>query len=201
MPSGPSLLNDSDSVQILPARRLQLDRHVHRDAEVGVDRSLDRVGDDHVLAGLIHEEVNGVGRVVPEQVVGPRTRLAECIHVRASEEVGLHVHLLDRQLACRDPSMDPLVRRIEAPGVSDHADQVGLVGHLRDLLRVGPRVGQRDLHLHVLASAQRSDRLRRVHLRRRAEDDRVDVVAGEHFVELGARVDGSVFRGDFLRLF
>ena len=80
------------------------------------------------------------------------------------------------------------MRRVEPPGVPDHADQIVSRGDFRDLLRVGPRVGQRDLDLHVLASAQRRDRLRRVHLRRRAEDDRVDVIACEHLVEFGARV-------------
>ena len=116
-----------------PRGRAQLDGHVHRDAELGVDRPLDGVGDLDVLAGLVLEQVDGVRGVVPEQVVGPAAGLAERVHVRAAEEVGLHVHLLDGQLARADPAVDPLVRRVEPAGVPDHADQAGLLLHLVDL--------------------------------------------------------------------
>ncbi len=200
MPSGPSLLNDSESVQILPGLGAQLDRHVHRDAEIGVQRSLDGVGDRDALAGLVLEQVDRVRGVVPEQVVGPRARLAEGVHVGTPEEVRLHVHLLDRELARRDAPVHPLVRRVEPSRVADHGDEAGLPGHPLDLERVRPGVGQRDLHLHVLPGAQRGDRLLCVQLRGGAEDDGVDVVAGERVVEIGRRVRGAVLRSHLLRL-
>ena len=58
---------------------------------------------------LVGEQVDGVRGVVPQQVVGPAARLAERVHVRAAEEVGLHVHLLDVELAGDDPLVHPLV--------------------------------------------------------------------------------------------
>jgi len=50
-----------------------------------------------------------VGRVVPQEVVGPRARLAGRVDVGAAEEVGLNVHLLDLQFAGLDLVVDPLV--------------------------------------------------------------------------------------------
>src|SRR5690606_14792786 len=62
------------------ALALELDRHVHGDAQFRMLRPLDGVrGDD--LARLVGEEVDRVRRVVPQQVVGPRTRLALGVHV------------------------------------------------------------------------------------------------------------------------
>ena len=61
-------------------------------------RPLDRVCDRRAPR-LVLEEVDGVCRVVPQQVVRPGARLAERVHVAAAEEIGLHVHLLDAQLA------------------------------------------------------------------------------------------------------
>ncbi len=86
------------------------------------------------------------------------------------KKIRLHVHLLDLQLAGRDALVDPLVRRIEATRVADHADQAGLLLHLIDGLGIVPAVGERNLHLHVLAGLHALDRLLRVHLRRRAQN-------------------------------
>ena len=46
---------------------------------------------------------------MPQQMVGPGAWLSERIHVGAPEEVGLHVHLLDVEIAGCDLLMDPLV--------------------------------------------------------------------------------------------
>jgi hypothetical protein len=42
-----------------------------------------------------------MGGMVPEQMVGPTARLAGCVHVRAAEEISLHVHLQDFELTLR----------------------------------------------------------------------------------------------------
>jgi hypothetical protein len=95
-----------------------LNGHVHGDAERRVDRALYGMRRNDPRSGLIGEEVHCVRRVVPQQVVRPRARLAERIHVGAAEEIGLHVHLLDAELARGDPPMDPLMRGIEPPGMA-----------------------------------------------------------------------------------
>ena len=74
-----------------------------------MDRALHGVGDLRLLAGLVLEQVDRVRGVVPEQVVGPAARLPGRVHVGAAEEVGLHVHLLDGQLARDDAVAHPLV--------------------------------------------------------------------------------------------
>ena len=78
------------------------------------------------LPRLVGEQVDGVRGVVPQQVVGPAARLAERVHVRAAEEVGLHVHLLDVEFAAPDPLAHPLVARVEAARVAAHRDLAGL---------------------------------------------------------------------------
>ena len=55
------------------------------------------------------EEVDGVRRVMPQQMIGPRPRLALRVRVRAAEEERLHIHLLNPKLAGRNALMDPLV--------------------------------------------------------------------------------------------
>ena len=88
------------------------------------------------------EQVDGVRGVVPQQVVGPAARLAEGVGVRAAEEVGLHVHLLDRELAGGDPLVHPLVARVEPSRMAAHRDQPRLL-LLRD-----HRLGRRPAHRH-----------------------------------------------------
>ena len=76
-----------------------------------MDRPLHRVAIGDVLAGLVLEQVDGVGGVVPQQMVGPAPRVAGGVDVLAAEEIGLHVHLLDLQLAGLDLLVDVLVAR------------------------------------------------------------------------------------------
>jgi hypothetical protein len=63
--------------------------------------------------------------MVPEQVVGPAARLAGRIDVLSPEEIGLHVHLLDLQLALLDLLVDVLVARVEAAHVAAHRGDAG----------------------------------------------------------------------------
>ena len=119
---------------------------------------------------LILEEINGVGRVMPEQVIRPRPRLAEGVHVGASKEIGLHVHLLDFEFALGNTAMYPLVRRIESSGMTDHANEPRGFLRLCDRLGISPTVGQRNLNLHVFAGMQALECLMGVHLRGCAEN-------------------------------
>ena len=166
----------------------------------GCDGSLDRVRRHDVAARLPREQVDGVRGVMPEQVVGPRARLAQRIHVRATEEVGLHVHLLDAELAGPDLPVHPLVARIEPARVPHHRDLAGRLLQPRHRLRVLQGVGERDLDLDVLARLEAGDRLCGVHLRRRAEDDRVDFLQREAVGEVGGHVADAVPGRDLLRL-
>jgi hypothetical protein len=136
---------------------------------------------------------------MPQQVIGPGTRLPERIHVRATEEERLYVHLLDLQLAGGDALVDPLMRRIEAPRVSDHADQPGQPLQLIDGLGVLPAVGERDLHLHVLARFHALDRLLCVQLRGRTENHGAHVRLRERFAQLRRGMRDAVLLRDFLR--
>ena len=181
-------------------RRLELDRHVHRDAELGIDRTLHRIGGDDRAARLVGEQVDGVGGVVPQQVVGPAARLAQRVGVGAPEEVRLHVHLLDLEFAGLDALVDPLVARVEATRVSAHRDQPGLVLAFDDRPTIGERVAQRDLDLHVLAGVEALDRLVGVHLGRGAQDHGVEPVEREALGEVGRDVLDAVLAGDILGL-
>ena len=165
-----------------------------------MDRPLHRVRLHDLAAGLVGEQVHRVRGVVPQQVVGPAARLAERVHVRAAEEVGLHVHLLDLELAGLDPPVNVLVAGVEAARVADHRDQAGRLLQRGDFLGACKRVGERDLDLHVLACLQAGDALRGVHLRRRAQDHCVDSLDRQAVGEVGAHVGDAVFRGDLLRL-
>src|SRR6202035_4991176 len=100
-------------------------------------------GDD-VLAGLVPEQVNGMRGMVPEQVIGPAAWFVARIEVAAPEEVGLGVQLPHGELARFDPAVYPGVRRVEPPGMADHADQAGFPLDGSDLAGVAPVVGERD---------------------------------------------------------
>jgi len=90
-----------------------------------------------------------VRSVVPEQMVGPIARLAQCIHVGAPEEIRLHIHLLDIELAPLDLLVHPLMARIEASRVPAHRHQAGLPLQCRHLRGALEAIGQPDLHLDV----------------------------------------------------
>ena len=66
----------------------------------------DSIGD---RTRLVLKQVDGVGRVVPEQVVGPAATFAEGVLVFAAEEERLRDEVLEFQLTGLDLVVDPLV--------------------------------------------------------------------------------------------
>src|SRR5262252_1502119 len=132
------------------------------------------VGDG--LAALVLKEIDRVGGVVPQEMVGPAARIARRVDVPAAKEVGLHVHLLDLELALLDLLVDVLVARIEPPHMAAHGGDAGLLGDLHQVLGVLDAVGDRDLDQHVLAGAHHLLALAEVHLGRRREDHRVSAL-------------------------
>ena len=159
-----------------------------------MDRPLHRVAIGDRLAGLVLEEVDGVGGVVPEQMIGPAPRLAGGIHVLAAEEVGLHVHLLDLQLAGGDALVHPLMAGIETAHVPAHGDDAGLLGDAHQRLGVLDAVGDRDFHQHVLAGTHHLLALAEMHLGRGGEDHRVGAL--DAFGEVAGIVRDAVFLCD-----
>jgi hypothetical protein len=137
---------------------------------------------------------------MPQEVIGPRPRLAERVHVRAAEEVRLHVHLLDVELARLDLVVNPLMAGIEAARMAHHGDLACLPLRRRRRFRAGKAVGQRDLDLHVLARGKRRHRLVRVHLRGRAQDHRIHVFHGKRLGQVGAGVADAVLARDLFGL-
>src|SRR3546814_4599752 len=79
-----------------------------RSAELRMERPPDGIGLDDG-AGLPGEKVDRMRGMVPQQVIGPAARLSLGVHVMAAKEIGLHVHLLDRQITRHDPAVNPLV--------------------------------------------------------------------------------------------
>ena len=152
------------------------------------------------LFGLVGEQVHGVGSVVPQQVVGPAAGLAQRIGVGAAEEVGLHIHLLDVELARRDLLVHILVAGVEAAGVAAHGHQPGLLlqGHHGFSALEGIRQG--NFHLHMLARLQAGNRLLGVHLRGGAQDDGVHFLQGQAVGQIGGDMADAVFVSDFLGL-
>ena len=175
MPSGPSLLNDSDSVQIAPLSVFSWMLMSIAMPSCGWIGPLHRVGLHDAAAGLVLEQVHRVRGVVPQQVVGPAARLAQRVHVRAAEEIGLHVHLLDVELARLDLLVHVLVAGIEAARVADHRDQAGLLLRLDDRLGRPPACRTAGSPPARACRPSGGDRLRGVHLRGRAQDHGVHV--------------------------
>ena len=165
--------------------------------DMGMDRAQHRVAVRDGLAGLILEQVDGVGGMVPEQMVGPAPRIARCVDILAPEEIGLHVHLLDLQLALLDLLVDVLVARVEAPHVAAHRGDAGFLRDLHQRLGVLNRVGDRDFDQHVLAGAHYLLALAEVHLGGRGEDHRVGAL--DALGEVAAVVRHAVFLGDLRR--
>ena len=165
-----------------------------------MDRPLHRVGTDDGRATLVGEQVHGVRSVVPQQVVGPAARLSQRIDIAAAKEIGLHIQLLNVELAGLDFLMHPLVAGIEAPGVTGHRDQATALLQRNHLLRTGQRVSQRNLALHMLAGFQAGDGLRRVHLGRCAQDHRVDLGSGQAVGQIDAGVCDAVLGRNFAGL-
>ena len=164
-------------------------------------RALGGLGEDDFLAALVAEQIDAVGGVVPQQMIGPGARPAGGVDVFAAEKIGLDIHLLDRQFAGADFVMHPLVRRIEAPRMADHAGEPGLLLLFIDRFGIGPAIGERDFHLHMLARLHALDRLGGVHLGRRRQDYRFDAGLADGFRQVRGDVPNTVFVGNLLGLF
>ena len=139
-------------------------------------------------------------RMVPEEMVGPGARLPERVHVGATEEIGLHVHLLDIELARGDLLVDELMARVEAAGVADHGHEPRLLLHRDNGFGVPETVCERDLDLYVLARRKALQRLRRMHLSRRGQDHGVEARQLQAVGEVGGDVADAIFDGGLFRL-
>ena len=142
-----------------------------------MNRALHRIGFDDGTAALVSEQIHRVGRVVPQQVIGPAACLAQGVHVGAAKKVGLHIHLLDVEFTGLDFVVHPLVAGVETAGVTHHGNETCFFLHTQNFLTLFVHIAQRNLHLHVLASLQACQGLAGVHLCGRAQDD------GIHFFE------------------
>src|SRR2546430_15474178 len=110
-----------------------------------MDRALHSIAVVHWLAALILKQIHRVGRVMPEEVIGPAARLAGCIDVGTAEEGRLHVHLKDLQTALLYPFVNPLVTWIEPAHVPGHCRDAWLLLDYSQGFRVPDAVRARDL--------------------------------------------------------
>ena len=180
---------------------LQLDGHVHRNAQRGVDRALHGVGFDNRAAALVGKQIDRVRRVVPQQMVGPAAGLAERVHVGAAEKVGLHIHLLDVEFARFDLVVHILVAGVEAAGVAAHGDQAAAFRQRHHVVRAFERVCQWDFDLHVFAGFQASQRLLGVHLGGGAQNHGIDFFERQALVQVSGDVANAVLGGGFSGFF
>src|SRR5579871_753356 len=127
-------------------------------------------------------------------MIRPAARLAGRVHVGAAEEIGLHVHLLDFELAFLDALVHPLMARIEAAHMPGHRDNAGLLLDFHQRFGVRHAVGDRDFDQHMLAGAHHLLALSAVHLGRRGKDNGVG--APDAFTEVATPVRDAVFPGD-----
>ena len=149
-----------------------------------MDRPLDRVGFHDRRANLISKQVDRMGGVVPQQVIGPTARLSQSVHVGAAKEKGLHIHVLDVEFIRHDLAADPLVAGVEAACMAAHCHQTGLLLQRNHFLGVAQHIGDGDFNLHMLAGFQASDRLSRMERCRRCQDHRVDITPRQYFIKV-----------------
>ena len=173
--------------------RLQLYAHVHSNAQCRVNRALNRVSLHHRTARLVSEQIHRVGGVVPQQMVGPTAWLAQCVHVAATEKVGLHIHLQQIELPRLDLLVHKLMAGIEATGVAAHGHQTSLLLQRHHLGTVFIHIAQRNFHLHMFAGFQTCDGLRGVHLRGGAQNHRVHFLQSQAVVQVGGDMTYAVF--------
>src|SRR6516165_4748219 len=175
-------------------RRLRHDAHVHGDVKLRVDRALHRIAIGYVFADLVLKQVDSVRGMVPKQMIGPAPRLAGGVDVFAAEEISLHVHLLDLQLALLDALVHPLVAGIEAPHMTAHGGDAGLLGDFHQSFGVFDAVGNWNLDQHMFAGAHDLLALAEMHLGRRGEDHRVGAL--DPFGQFAGVMRSAVFLGD-----
>ena len=136
-----------------------------------MQRALRRVAVGNQFAGLVLKQVHRVTGMVPKQMIGPASRLARRVHIRAAGKNHVpHVHLLDLQLTRRDFFVNVLVTGVKPPRVTAHADDAGFFLHSNQAFGIRQRVRDRNFDLHVLAGAHALLALRRVHSGGRRQD-------------------------------
>ena len=105
-----------------------------------MNRPLHRIGFHNRATCLVSEQVDSMGSVVPKQMVSPATWLPKRIHIGASEEIGLHIHLLDIELPCFHFVVHILVAGVKAACVPTHGDQPFFFGQNHHRFSVFPTV-------------------------------------------------------------
>jgi hypothetical protein len=61
------------------------------------------------VTSLVGEQIDRVRCMMPQQMIGPAARLAMRVHVGTTEEIGLHIHLLDIKFAGQGSLVHPLM--------------------------------------------------------------------------------------------
>ena len=79
----------------------------------------------------------------------------------------------------------PLVRRVEAPDLSGHGQHTGFFLDAADIFAVGQRIRHRDFDQDRLARLHAGNRLFRMKLRRRGQNDRIHIVARKAGIQRG----------------
>ncbi len=140
---------------------------------------LNRIGFNDGGSGLISKEIHCMGGVMPEEMIGPASRLSQGIDIGTPKKIGLHIHLLNVVLTAGNSLADPLMTWVKTPGVAHHGDTALLLLQVRERLGIFPRIRHRDLDLNMLASPETLHRLVGMNLGRRAENDRIHIGAGK----------------------
>src|SRR5690606_23510927 len=115
--------------------------------------------------------------------------------ILAAEEIGLDVHLLDGEFARRDLSVNILMARIEAAGVTDHSDETRALTFPQYSLAFGQVVAEGNFYLHMLAGLQALNCLVCVHLGRSTEDHGVQPWLPERLGKVRGCMPHAIFCG------
>ncbi len=119
-----------------------------------------------LFTSLILEQVNSVGCMVPQKMVGPGPGFTFGVDIFTTEKIGLNIHLLNGNFTDCYLFMHPLMGGIEAAGMSDHADKSRFLLYLVNSLGFFPVVGKGDFHLHMFTGFHALNSLRRMQLSR-----------------------------------
>jgi len=108
--------------------------------------------------------------------------------------------LLELELARLHPLLNPLVAGVKAAGVPAHGHQSTgfLQGHHGQ--RILEPVGQRNFDLHMLAGQQTLAGLSGVHLRWRAQNDRIHLRSRQAVLQIGGHMPNPILLGQLARL-
>ena len=166
-----------------------------------MNRALHSIGFHNRATGLVSKQIDRVCSVVPQQVIGPAAGLTQSVHVGATEEIGLHIHLLNVEFAGLDFVVHILVAGVETAGVTAHRHQTFFFGKLDHFVSVFPAVSQRNFHLHMFARLQASNALCSMHLCWGAQNNRIHFRQRQAVGQIGGDVLDAVFVGHFFGLF